>query len=60
MSTDGTTMNVVGEAGTVGAYTAVANAVADALLPLGAELTEPPVGPLRVWGLINASQKTAG
>ena len=47
----------VGEAGTVGAYTAVANAVADALLPLGIELTEPPVGPARVWDLITAAQK---
>jgi carbon-monoxide dehydrogenase large subunit len=46
----------VGEAGTVGAYTAVANAVADALLPLGVELTEPPVGPQRVWALIKTSQ----
>ena len=42
----------VGEAGTVGAYTAVSNAVADALLPLGVEVTHPPVGPQRVWELI--------
>ena len=42
----------VGEAGTVGAYTAVSNAVADALLPLGVEVTHPPVGPRRVWELI--------
>ena len=42
----------VGEAGTVGAFTAVGNAVADALLPLGVEVTEPPVGPQRVWRLI--------
>ena len=47
----------VGEAGTVGAYTAVANAVADALLPLGVELTEPPVGPERVWNMRNMAQK---
>ena len=47
----------VGEAGTVGAYTAVANAVADALLPLGVELTEPPVSPRIVWELIKTSQK---
>ena len=46
----------VGEAGTVGAYSAVANAVADALLPIGAELTEPPVGPHRVWGLVQAGR----
>ena len=42
----------VGEAGTVGAYTAVGNAVADALLPLGVEVTHPPVGPKRVWEMI--------
>ena len=45
----------VGEAGTVGAYTAVGNAVADALLPLGVEVTEPPVGPRRVWEMIKQS-----
>ena len=43
----------VGEAGTVGGFTAVGNAVADALLPLGVEVTHPPVGPQRVWALIN-------
>ena len=42
----------VGEAGTVGGFTAVGNAVADALLPLGVEVTHPPVGPQRVWALI--------
>ena len=40
----------------MGAYTAVANAVADALLPLGVELTEPPVGPAKLWDLIKAAQ----
>ncbi len=43
----------VGEAGTVGGFTAVGNAVADALLPLRVEVTHPPVGPLRVWELIH-------
>ena len=47
----------VGEAGTVGAYTAVGNAVADALLPLGVEVTEPPVGPNRVWRMIEAARR---
>ena len=46
----------VGEAGTVGAFTAVGNAVADALLPLGAEVTHPPVGPRRVWELIRGAE----
>jgi 2-furoyl-CoA dehydrogenase large subunit len=45
----------VGEAGTVGAFTAVGNAVADALLPLGVELTHPPVGPRRVWEMIRSA-----
>ena len=45
----------VGEAGTVGAYTAVGNAVADALLPLGVEVTHPPVGPRRVWEMIKGA-----
>ena len=46
----------VGEAGTVGAYTAVGNAVADALLPLGVEVTHPPVGPKRVWEMIKGAE----
>ena len=47
----------VGEAGTVGAYTAVGNAVADALLPLGVEVTHPPVGPRRVWEMIHRGKE---
>ena len=46
----------VGEAGTVGAYTAVGNAVADALLPMGVEVTHPPVGPKRVWEMIKGAE----
>ena len=49
----------VGEAGTVGAYTAVSNAVADALLPLGVEVTHPPVGPKRVWEMIKSGSGDA-
>lgn len=45
----------VGEAGTVGAFSAVGNAVADALLPLGVEVTHPPVGPQRVWEMIRSA-----
>ena len=45
----------VGEAGTVGAYAAVPNAVADALRPLGIELTSLPVSPQRVWDLIRSA-----
>ncbi len=39
----------VGEAGTVGAYAAVPSAVADALRPLGVEVTGLPVSPQRLW-----------
>jgi aerobic carbon-monoxide dehydrogenase large subunit len=38
----------VGEAGTIGAFGAVANAVADAVAPLGMELTELPYSPERI------------
>ncbi len=39
----------VGEAGTVGAYAAVPSAVADALRPLGVEVTRLPLSPQRLW-----------
>jgi carbon-monoxide dehydrogenase large subunit len=39
----------VGEAGTIGAVAAVANAVADAVAPLGAELTALPCSPNRLF-----------
>ncbi|MDQ6774440.1 MAG: molybdopterin-dependent oxidoreductase, partial [Candidatus Dormibacteraeota bacterium] len=39
----------VGEAGTVGAFGAVANAVADALAPLGVELRDLPMSPGRIF-----------
>jgi aerobic carbon-monoxide dehydrogenase large subunit len=45
----------VGEAGTVGAYAAVPNAVADALRPLGIAVTSLPISPQRVWNLIQAA-----
>ncbi len=47
----------VGEAGTVGAYAAVPNAVADALRPLGLELTSPPVSPQKLQALIQSALK---
>jgi carbon-monoxide dehydrogenase large subunit len=47
----------VGEAGTVGAYAAVPNAVADALRPLGVAVTSLPVSPQRVWDLMQAVAK---
>lgn len=42
----------VGEAGTIGAFGAIANAVVDAVGPLGAELTELPYSPERILGAV--------
>jgi len=39
----------VGEAGTIGAFGAIANAVADAVRPLGAELTDLPYSPDHIF-----------
>ena len=44
----------VGEAGVIGAYAAVANAVADAVRPLGAELTDLPYSPVRIFEAVEA------
>jgi len=43
----------VGEGGTIGAPAAIANAVADALAPLGVEITELPITPERLFRLID-------
>jgi len=43
----------VGEGGTIGAPAAVANAIADALQPLGIELSELPVTPDRLFRLLS-------
>lgn len=45
-------MKGCGEAGTVGALGAVANAVQDALWPLGIEQVDMPFTPLRVWEVL--------
>ena len=42
----------MGEGGTIGAPAAVANAIADALAPLGIEIFELPMTPARLFGLI--------
>jgi carbon-monoxide dehydrogenase large subunit len=47
----------VGEAGTIGAFGAVANAVADAVAPLGAELTRLPYSPARIFEAAEAAAK---
>jgi carbon-monoxide dehydrogenase large subunit len=46
----------MGEGGTIGAPAAVANAVADALAPLGIDINELPVTPERLFRLIEAAQ----
>jgi aerobic carbon-monoxide dehydrogenase large subunit len=51
----------VGEGGTIGAPAAIANAVADALAPLGIEVSELPVTPGRLFALRSrASRGWAG
>jgi carbon-monoxide dehydrogenase large subunit len=45
----------VGEAGTIGATPAIANAVLDALQPLGVVHLDLPLTPERVWRAINAT-----
>jgi carbon-monoxide dehydrogenase large subunit len=46
----------MGEGGTIGAPAAVANAIADALSPLGVEINELPVTPERLFRLIEAAR----
>lgn len=46
----------MGEGGTIGAPAAIANAVADALAPLGIEVTELPVTPERIFRLVAAAR----
>jgi carbon-monoxide dehydrogenase large subunit len=42
----------VGEGGTLGPSAVIANAVADALAPLGVEPNELPISPARLWALV--------
>ena len=49
----------VGEGGTIGAPAAVANAIADALAPLGVEISELPVTPDRLFRLVCRSRREA-
>ena len=49
----------MGEGGTIGAPAAIANAVADALAPLGIEINELPVTPERLFRLIEAATRKA-
>jgi aerobic carbon-monoxide dehydrogenase large subunit len=46
----------MGEGGTIGAPAAIANAVADALAPLGIAVSELPITPERIFRLIAAAK----
>ena len=46
----------MGEGGTIGAPAAIANAIADALSPLGIEVAELPVSPDRLFRLLGGAQ----
>jgi carbon-monoxide dehydrogenase large subunit len=50
----------MGEGGTIGAPAAIANAVADALAPLGIEVAELPITPDRLYRLINDGKASRG
>ena len=50
----------VGEGGAIGSSPAVVNAVADALAPLGVEISRLPLSPSRIVGLIEAARAGAG
>lgn len=52
-------MKGCGEAGTVGALAAVANAVQDALWPLGIRQVDMPFTPSRVWGMLQHGKAIA-
>lgn len=45
-------MKGIGESGTIGAAPAVANAVLDALAPLGVQYLDLPLTPSKVWHVI--------
>ncbi len=49
----------MGEGGTIGAPAAIANALADALSPLGIEINELPATPERLFRLIKAARRKA-
>lgn len=50
----------MGEGGTIGAPAAIANAISDALAPLGVEIDELPVTPERLFRLIQAARARTG
>jgi carbon-monoxide dehydrogenase large subunit len=48
----------MGEGGTIGAPAAIANAISDALMPLGAEVFELPMTPERIFRLLQAARRS--
>ncbi|GAC1548655.1 MAG: xanthine dehydrogenase family protein molybdopterin-binding subunit [Beijerinckiaceae bacterium] len=50
----------MGEGGTIGAPAAIANAVSDALSPLGIEITDLPATPERLYRLIETARSSQG
>jgi aerobic carbon-monoxide dehydrogenase large subunit len=46
----------IGEGGSIGTPAAIANAVADALAPLGIRHVDPPFTPARIWAAISAAR----
>lgn len=50
----------IGEGGSIGTPAAIANAVADALAPLGIRHLDPPFTPSRVWTALRAATAGAG
>jgi carbon-monoxide dehydrogenase large subunit len=49
----------VGEAGTIGATPAIANAVMDALAPMGVRHLDLPLTPEKIWRSINHAKGTS-
>jgi carbon-monoxide dehydrogenase large subunit len=50
----------MGEGGAIGAHAAVANAVADALLPFGVKVVKTPLGPEQIFELVAQARAAAG
>ncbi len=47
----------MGEGGAIGSHAAVANAVADALIPLGVKVTTTPLGPSQIFELVEEARR---
>ena len=50
----------MGEGGTIGAPAAIANALTDALMPLGADIFELPMTPERLFRLVGNKRQISG